>query len=191
MKGEWCYFKNYFSPEFCQQLIDDAAMLPSQHGIVGLGNGEGVNLTTRRSRVKFIQSGDWKFQKLFDELWKTCIQANRDFFDVHVSRLNFVQLAEYNEQDQGEYRDHHDVFWLNNDPVYHRKLSCVIQLTDPNKYEGGDFELIDVGQCPPAQDLRGQGTVIFFPSFFMHRARPVTRGVRHSIAAWFEGPKWR
>ena len=36
-----------------------------------------------------------------------------------------------------------DVFWINKDPIYHRKLSCIIQLTDPNEYEGGEFELID------------------------------------------------
>ena len=24
MKGEWCYFKSYFSKEICQQIINDA-----------------------------------------------------------------------------------------------------------------------------------------------------------------------
>lgn len=191
MKGEWCYFKSYFSPERCEQILNDAALIPSQDGVVGTDSGIRADFTTRRSRVKFLQSNDWKFQHLFDDLWKMAISANRDFFNVHITQLNFVQLAEYNELDRGEYRDHHDVFWLNDDPILHRKLSCVIQLTPPDQYDGGELELLDVAQFPPAQDLREQGTVLFFPSFFMHRARPVTRGVRHSIAAWFEGPKWR
>ena len=102
-----------------------------------------------------------------------------------------MQLAEYSDRDRGEYRDHHDVFWINGDPHFHRKLSCVIQLTPPDQYEGGDLQLLDVGQFPLASDIRQQGSVLFFPSFFLHRATPVTRGTRHSIAAWFEGPKWR
>jgi hypothetical protein len=24
-----------------------------------------------------------------------------------------------------------------------------------------------------------------------HKAEPVTRGTRYSLAAWFDGPKWR
>jgi PKHD-type hydroxylase len=119
------------------------------------------------------------------------IQANSDFFNIHVTRLDFIQLAEYDASYKGEYKDHHDVFWLNDDPFYHRKMSCVIQLSDPNDYVGGDLELIDTSTFPEKDDMRQQGTAIFFPSFFKHRATPVLEGTRYSIAAWFEGPKWR
>lgn len=190
MKGEWCYFRKHFSPEQCEQIIRDAALIPSQDGHVGTDQGVKTDPKIRRSKIKFIPSNNWTYQWFFDDLWKMAIQANRDFFDVHVSQLNFVQLAEYSALDQGEYRAHHDVFWINQE-IYHRKLTCLVQLTDPTKYQGGDFELLDVGQFPPANEIREQGTVIFFPSFFLHQATPVTQGVRHSIAAWFEGPKWR
>ena len=191
MKGEWCYFRNYFKPTDCERIIRDAATIPSQDGVVGLGDQGHVNLQTRRSKIKFINKDNWQFTWLFDELWKLATQANNDWFNVHISRLDFIQLGEYRDQDQGEYRTHHDVFWINGDPVYHRKLSCVIQLTDPSDYEGGDFELDGVSEYPPALEIREQGTVIFFPSMFNHRANRVTRGTRRSIAAWFEGPKWR
>ena len=75
--------------------------------------------------------------------------------------------------------------------MYHRKMSCVIQLTDPNEYDGGDFQIIDTAHSPPADELREQGTIIYFPSMMRHRALPVVRGRRYSIAAWFDGPKWR
>jgi predicted 2-oxoglutarate/Fe(II)-dependent dioxygenase YbiX len=48
-----------------------------------------------------------------------------------------------------------------------------------------------VQHYPNAEEMRQQGTVIFFPSFVRHAALPVTEGKRHSIAAWFDGPKWR
>jgi PKHD-type hydroxylase len=138
-----------------------------------------------------LEKEDNRFKFLFDTLWLTAIQANNDFFNVHITKLDYVQLAEYSAEYKGEYKDHHDVFWINNDPIYHRKLSCIIQLTDPNEYEGGEFELIDTNQFPNANDIKQQGTIIYFPSFFLHRAKPVTKGVRYSIAAWFDGPKWR
>lgn len=190
MKGEWCYFRKYFSPEQCQKILDDSVNIQSQDGVLGTDSGIKADYSYRRSRVKFISDKDQNYQWLYDHLWKMAIQANRDFFDVHISRLSFVQLAEYSALDKGEYRDHHDVFWITEE-THHRKLTCLIQLTDPQQYQGGDFQLLDTAQFPPANEMREQGTVIFFPSFFMHRATPVTQGTRHSIAAWFEGPKWR
>lgn len=80
---------------------------------------------------------------------------------------------------------------MNGDPYYHRKLSCVIQLSDPATYEGGDLTFEHVAQYPNAEEMRQQGTAIFFPSFVRHAALPVTSGKRYSIAAWFDGPKWR
>lgn len=191
MMGEWCYFKSYFNRSICDEIIHEGLKLPAQEGALGNGQSAYGNDSIRRSKVRFIQNGDWKFQHLFDSLWKTAIQANNDFFNIHITRLQFIQLAEYDESYQGEYKAHHDVFWMNGDPNYHRKLTCVIQLSDPATYEGGNLEFVDTMTHPPVNEIREQGTAIFFPSMFMHRATPVTKGTRYSIAAWFEGPKWR
>lgn len=190
MIGEWCYFKSRFSKEMCEKILNDVKVIEPGDAIVGLSDGKVAN-DIRRSKVRFINSTDWRFTYIFDEMWKMALTANNDFFNVHITRLNFLQIAEYDASYQGEYKAHHDVFWINNDPIYHRKLSCVVQLSDPNTYEGGDLELIDVSARPTPEDVRAQGTAIFFPSMFMHKANPVLRGTRYSIAAWFEGPKWR
>lgn len=191
MKGEWCYFKSYFDKQTCEKIINEGLKIKSQDAVVGVNDSSRVDYENRRSKIRFIQSNNWQFKFLFDALWNTSIQANNDFFNFHISKLDFVQLAEYDEKYKGEYKDHHDVFWINQDPFYHRKLSCIIQLSDPSSYEGGDFQLIDTNQKPPVEDIKQQGTIIYFPSFFLHRALPVTKGVRYSIAAWFDGPKWR
>jgi PKHD-type hydroxylase len=190
MRGEWCYFKSFFDKDTCEKIIRDAQILTVQDAMVGLGNTEVVHTQSRRSKIRFISDGDWRFQYVFDALWKNAIKANDDFFNVHITRLNFIQLAEYDSSYQGEYKDHHDVFWLNDDAHYHRKLSAIIQLSDPNSYEGGDFVMTDA-KYPIDPDVKEQGTFAFFPSMMRHRANPVTRGTRYSIAAWFEGPKWR
>jgi PKHD-type hydroxylase len=190
MKGEWCYFKSYFSKEMCEKIISEVQVLPIQDGYIGTDGGEGVDYNYRRSKIRFINSGDWRYQYIFDALWRTALEANRDFFNLHITKLDFIQFAEYDETYLGEYKEHHDVFWINNDPIYHRKLSCVIQLSDPNDYVGGELELTETS-VKLDKDINQQGTFIYFPSLFRHKANPVTRGTRYSIAAWFEGPKWR
>ena len=191
MRGEWCYFKSYFDKETCERIINDAQIIPVQDGLIGTKDVIGVDNDIRRRKIRFIMKDDWRFSYVFDALWKTAIQANDDFFSVQISKLDFIQLAEYDESYQGEYKTHHDVFWLNNDPTYHRKLTCVIQLSDPSTYEGGNLEIVDCSIKPDAEEIRRQGSVIYFPSLLTHRANPVTKGKRYSIAAWFDGPKWR
>jgi PKHD-type hydroxylase len=190
MKGEWCYFKSYIDKQTCEDIIANAKQLQFQDALVGLNEG-GTDNNSRRSKIAFIDKGDWRFQNVYDILWKTLIEANNDFFNIHVTKLDFVQFAEYDSSYKGEYKEHHDVFWLNNDPYNHRKISCVIQLSDPNDYTGGNFEITDVSIPPDPNELRDQGSIIFFPSLFRHKANPVLSGTRYSIAAWFEGPKWR
>lgn len=192
MKGEWCYFKNYFKKDFCDEIIENALTVEPQDGIINYSDGgpERADVSSRRCKVRFLTPSDWKFSRLFDELWKTQIVANKDFFNVHVSKLDFVQFTEYDESYMGEYKDHQDVIWLN-DTQYHRKLSCVINLSESNSYEGGDLEMIDVANQPHYPDIRTQGTIFYFLPFYYHRVTPVIRGKRYSLVAWFEGPKWR
>ncbi len=193
MNGEWCYFKSYFNKQQCEDIIERGLTIPPQRASIGVNGSNDLEEVTsvRRSTVRFLQHDDPKFKDLFDELWKMQIVANRDFFNFHVTKLDYIQLAEYDAAEQGEYKEHHDVFWMNNDPFFHRKISAVIQLSDPDDYEGGDLELTEPAEKPLASDLRLQGTSVFFPSFFRHKANPVTKGKRYSIAAWFDGPKWK
>ena len=191
MKGEWCYFKSYIDKATCEKIIADSKQIPEEDAFVGIAGSGRVDQETRRSKVRFLHANDWRFSYIFDTLWKTALQANKDFFNIHITKLDFIQVAEYDASYQGEYKAHQDVFWMNGDPEYHRKLSCIIQLSDPNDYEGGDFELLNCCETPDAEGIRQQGSVIFFPSMFMHKANPVLRGTRYSIAAWFDGPKWR
>jgi len=193
MIGEWCFFKSALSDELCDQIIKLGMTLPSQSAKMGVDTKKPlVDDKYRRSNIRFIQKPDIRFQFLFDLVWKYVLIANDDFFHFHITKLDYIQLAEYDGNERGEYKKHHDVFWINNDPKYHRKLSMVIQLSDPNDYKGGDLELYDLClSAPPKDDLKQRGSVIIFPSFITHAALPVTEGKRYSLAVWFDGPKWR
>lgn len=190
MKGEWCYYKNYFSKEQCDFILQEGLKIPAENAKLGV-DGSSNNSDIRKSKIRFIQKDNPAFTWLFDKLMNTALECNDLWFNFHLSKLSYIQLAEYDASYQGEYKRHHDVFWMNNDPMYHRKLSGIVQLTDSSVYEGGNFELFNLEEYPNSNDIRTQGTVTFFPSFLEHRAMPVTKGTRYSLACWFDGPKWK
>lgn len=189
MNGVWCYHKNRWSPEYCNSIIERVGT--EDYSLGKIDNGK-LETSIRRSKIKFIQASDTKFKDVFDNLWLMALEANQAYFNFHISKLDYIQIGRYDAADRGEYTSHQDVFWLNKDPVYHRKLSCSIQLSDPTFYEGGDLVLEQIpSETPPAEDIRCHGTSIFFPSFIYHKVTPVTKGTRYSLVAWFDGPKWR
>ena len=138
----------------------------------------GSNLNKWRNSLKYQID-----YQLFPELCKTIENFINDGTKVNQFDLLLYKEGHY-------YKKHKDVFWINNSGR-HRKLSAVIQLSDPNDYEGGDLTFFECNQYPNKEDIREQGTVTFFPAFIDHQANPVLKGTRYSIAIWFEGPKWR
>lgn len=142
----------------------------------------GENTEIRQSKVAWLSSN----LGLRDQLWDYILEANRQWgFDVR--NYADIQYTVYEGVDKGHYHWHSDVDWLAKIPSQ-RKISLTVQLSDPNEYEGGDFQLQDAHLSP---NYKMQGTVLAFPSYQYHMVHPVTSGVRRSLVAWFEGPSWR
>lgn len=192
MKGEWCYLKNKLTVEECEYVIDRCGERTLQQAQVGV---EGMVSERRKSRTCLIYKDDHEFSCLFARIMNAAVEVNDEWFGFHLSRLNCLQFAEYDAKYNGEFKTHQDVFWMNNDDKYHRKLSIVIQLSDPSIYKGGDFEFSNLGGAYPTEenkkDIKDQGTILFFPSFIEHCVKPVTEGKRYSLCCWIDGPKWR
>ena len=73
---------------------------------------------------------------------------------------------------------------------YERKISASIILSDPSKYEGGEFECVLNGRVDePFIGKPNKGDVIFFSSWMPHRVRPVTSGIRKSLVCWVMGAR--
>jgi len=70
-----------------------------------------------------------------------------------------------------------------------RKMSMVIQLSDPTTYTGGKLEL--QGGPLAEGEFGGQGDMIFFPAFNRHQVTQVESGKRYSLVTWFKGPPFR
>lgn len=192
MKGEWSLYAGRWSPEFCKSIIEKSNKYDFYDAHIGNASDGVQDSSSRRSRVKFVQKTDPDFKDVFTDLWMTAVETNNIFYNFHVTKLDFVQITEYDAVYQGEYKQHRDVFWLDNHSEYHRKLSCVVQLSDPSLYTGGDLVLDELElEKPDPHQIRHQGSIIYFPSFIKHAVTPVTSGKRYSLVAWFEGPKWR
>jgi len=69
-----------------------------------------------------------------------------------------------------------------------RKLSMSILLNDD--YEGGGFEFATLNKIY-TPDFDKLGSIMVFPSFMMHRVKPVTKGTRYSLVSWFLGPPFK
>jgi PKHD-type hydroxylase len=115
-------------------------------------------------------------------------QLNGQFYkyDLQGFAENF-QYTVYNgeAEEPGHYTWHQD--WNNSGTP--RKLSLVVQLSDPSEYEGGDLQIMS-GAEPTTVD-KGLGKVVLFPSFMLHRVTPVTKGIRRSLVVWVTGPAFK
>ena len=96
------------------------------------------------------------------------------------------QYTVYRSKDKQHYDWHIDAG--NTSSPFERKISASLILTDPSKYEGGEFECVMNGRVDEPFVAKGEiGDVIFFDSGMPHRVRPVTSGVRKSLVCWIMG----
>ena len=70
-----------------------------------------------------------------------------------------------------------------------RKLSFSIQLTSPEKYEGGELILYINNKEFIAP--KAKGTIVFFQSNILHEVKPVKKGSRYALVSWVQGPNLR
>ncbi len=71
-----------------------------------------------------------------------------------------------------------------------RKLSFSLLLSDPDEYEGGNFQMMN-GSRQSYIVPRQKGILAVFDSRTPHRVLKVTKGTRKSIVGWCVGPRWR
>ena len=174
-------------------VINDIIRTGDQYPIAntGLGfDGTTANSDFRSSEIRWIDPNHHNNKFLVDMLWFFGKEANRNAFGFNIDYLPDIQYTTYTAEQNGKYDWHCDTFWAN-PSAYDRKLSIVIQLTDPSEYEGGDFQIDPQYPQLPVDQIKAKGSVIVFPSFLNHRVTPVTHGVRRSLVSWIQGPKFR
>lgn len=189
MNQLWQYWHAQVSDEMIDAIVTASEKYPVSNAGMGF-DGSTQNNDARHSEIRWVNPTDTNNSFITDMLWYYAREANRNAFGFDVDYLPDIQYTKYSADENGKYDWHCDTFWAN-PTTYDRKISIVIQLTDPSEYEGGNFEFDPQYPQIPLEHARAKGTVIVFPSFINHRVTPVTSGVRHSLVSWIQGPKFR
>jgi PKHD-type hydroxylase len=147
------------------------------------GGGQGVsNSEIRRSELNWLHKNDesaWVFNKL-SHIVST---LNVEHFKFNLTGFSeALQLTNYNGEKQGHYTWHQDF----GSTGVSRKLSVVVQLSNPEEYEGGQLQLLTSKN--PINIKKQRGLVVVFPSWTLHRVTPVTSGTRQTLVTWISGP---
>ncbi|MDJ0521195.1 MAG: 2OG-Fe(II) oxygenase [Planctomycetota bacterium] len=185
-------YENVFTPRQCERIVQQGLVLTPDDARVGIAEGDYVEEeATRKSRTAWIEPADdtlW----IFDKLTKIAQRANRVYgFDL----IGFTEDAQFTMYDEpGAFYDWHQD-GLSGE-LAGRKLSLVVQLSDPDDYTGGELELHGIAnehEDPEgwAEKARARGSVIVFPAFELHRVLPMETGKRYSLVCWIGGPPFR
>lgn len=108
----------------------------------------------------------WHTDQNYESFYKPISKTNKDDSEVLV----------------------HD--YLNKNTEVIRKLSFSLLLSDPDEYEGGNFQMMN--GCRQSYFVpRKKGILSVFDSRTQHRVQKVTKGTRKSIVGWCVGPRWK
>jgi PKHD-type hydroxylase len=169
-------------------------------------SGNDVDKVIRNSKNAWIPTQHW----MTGWLWYYISKSNRENFCYDLTDIDNGSI-QYTQYGEGDYYDWHidggmgtcfkpqtiphlggyssqDDILIKGEFV--RKLSFSLQLSDPQDYVGGEFQIMDEeGKSffAPKQ----KGTMIIFDSRAKHRVRKVKSGVRKSLVGWVVGPRWK
>jgi PKHD-type hydroxylase len=174
------WFDSFFSNSDCDKIVALGKSRELESATVFSGSS-----SVRKSKVGWIpydKELDWIYSGITE-----CVSKANEFCGWSIDWEGYeedLQFSQYNSV--GDHYNYHMDIGVNH---YHRKISAILQLSDPKEYEGADL-LVDAGSneltCP-----KERGSVILFPSFLLHKVSPLKSGERNSLVAWASGPNWK
>lgn len=180
--SNYYYYEQGLSDDDIAWVKDYAA---SYARIDGTAGGK-VNPEYRSSQISWLHLNS-DTQWLYKKIGAMAQRANEVMWNFSlVGMAESFQFGEYDADQKGHYDWHVDV---GTGDLSRRKISIVVQLTDPEEYEGGELDLLVARQ--PYRIPKGKGNVCLFPSYILHRVSPVTKGKRHSLVLWVSGEPFR
>ena len=186
--------ENFLTSEQCDELIqkfDESK--PQKSGVAGTYEGSELNENVRkvqevRLKNDVVLSDGFKLTK---HIIMACEMSNLLNFQFDLKKpyeLEDIVVLRYEDTDKYDW--HLDI---GDCSTSLRKITAIIQLSDENDYEGGEFEFSmsnDKGD-DNCYGSRKKGSLILFPSYLGHRVRPVSSGVRYSIVTWILGNSFK
>lgn len=169
------------SKEQCEQILTDFITdTPMTAKVNSRADGKGIEASGKRSTlihpVPYSEKSEWLYDLISDRV----ASYNQFGYQFNIMGVySDIQLLEYPEG--GHYDWHMDI---GPGDAALRKLSVIIQLSDPSEYEGGET-VFNTGTEHVLPKTQGQ--IAVFPSFVLHKVNPVTSGRRYALVLWFSG----
>ena len=200
--NDFYYFRNALSDE----MIEDVHKMVYDNNYKfekgGTGYAEGGGIDHDNSNNRDIAYIPWvEHSNMIYTFLEGCVmKANQEIFQFDIQYvtdlLHYVIYPTPNQPDTlGQVREtggHLD--WhmdIGQGMVNRRKLATTVQLSDPNDYEGGDFQIWYGGSEGFITLPREKGDILIFPSFYLHRVTPITKGERRALVFWTGGEPFR
>lgn len=178
-------YPNIFSSKECKKIIEDFNRFPTDHGTVGKKISGGkefeYDFQLRKCFVTYAEKDEennW-FHEILENLM---LETNKNIWKMDITDFSQpIRLMTYQEG------CHFKSLHTDHGPgeTSYRKITAIVQLSNPVDYEGGRFEL--PGETIP-EKAHAQGTVIIFPAYYVHRITEITKGVRQSLVYRAIGP---
>jgi PKHD-type hydroxylase len=173
-------FENVFNDKECEFI--KSLGWEWNEGLTGNNTTKDVNI--RNSNVFWIHQRQdliWIWERLEHFIQK----ANSHVWHMEITKfMEPLQLTKYKKA--GHYNWHVD---HGNNENSHRKLSCVVNLTDPNEYKNGGTIIQDGNKSFMLP--KNKGTLNIFPSYILHKAKKIKKGTRMTLICWVGGSHYR
>ena len=162
--------------------------------------GSGIDYSRRKNKTYFLEAHNWISGLCYHYI--SLANKNNFRYDIDGFANDLIQYSSYKE---GEYYHWHvdssigvsiipgenkeeNFIKLGSEQI--RKLSITLQLSNPEDYSGGEFQLLtDENESFFAP--KEKGTIVIFDSRLRHRVRKVNWGERKSLVGWAVGPRWK
>ena len=172
---KYCYTVD---PKIPKPILNEMLNCAQNLDFVRSGN----NISYRSSSLHWLTWDHW----IAGILHNIFISANNDYFHYDLDHFDSgIQVTNY---EVGQKYDFH-CDMLERQDGKTRKLSMSLCLTD--NYEGGELELFNASTLEPISLSLKAGQIAIFPSWVVHRVKPVTSGRRISLVAWMNGPLFK
>lgn len=174
-----------FSPAECDRIIEIGSRQTQYTGGLMQPAAGVPTEVKRRSNVGWIHPGP-ESDFVFERLERIATEVNQNTFQF--SLMGFGEPLQFTTYSGGgsHYGWHQDI---GGGATRYRKLSIVVQLSDPAVYRGGNLEISVGGKPMPTERARGTGLV--FAAWQLHRVTAMEEGTRHSLVAWVTGEPFR
>lgn len=194
--GIYYKFNKALSPTMCKEIIELGKDTWEKAGVKSNGKrldqledipeDGNLNLDIRKSEIAFCNE-QWLYNTVFDHM---AVANKNNGWNYEISSAQPMQITKYEVGGHFDYHsDGHGSIPINDTENKFtngntRKLSMSLMLND--NYKGGEFQFY---KQPKLKEKRG--TMLFFPSFMLHKVNPVESGTRYALVVWFLGKPFR